>query len=49
MKYFEGLPAAENLPTQSIWRVGEQLTNELEKADRKEDAELYRKQIEDKR
>lgn len=48
MKYLEGLPEAENLPAQSIKRVVEQLMNDLEKADRMDDAMLYRRQIAEK-
>lgn len=48
LKYLEGLSEAKNLPAQSIKRVGEQLSIALEKADRIDDAAMFRRKIVDK-
>ncbi len=45
MRYFEGLSDADNLPTQSIERLGNQLTTELEKVDRIDDATKLREDV----
>ncbi len=45
MQYFEGLSDADNLPKQSIERVGNQLTYELEKVDRIDDATKLREDV----
>jgi len=45
MKYLEDLSDAKNLPAQSIKRVGDQLTYELEKVDRVDDATMFRRDM----
>ncbi len=48
MKYLEGLSETGNLPQQSIERVETQLKRELEKADRNDDANRFRRKAVDK-